>query len=204
MGMTGNYVLLPEETIQQIAEKKLDFFDIAPPTEDNMSLDIDKSWQAIHFLLCGGLDDGEPCGPVALVTGQIAGDADLDAGDPGSLPRLDDDPVSAVRPGFAFDAGREIAFGGEDVADFLAGPAQQRHPPAFVECAIGAAVEEIQMPDEQGSQLIGCHQRHAAFRRARTDRRKGDQHAKQAKDKDMKRHGADSSRHPPCTGLQRR
>ena len=81
MGMTGNYVLLPEETIQQIAEKKLDFFDIAPPTEDNMSLDIDKSWQAIHFLLCGDLDDGEP--PLGYVVPLIDAqffDSDFDFG----------------------------------------------------------------------------------------------------------------------------
>ncbi|GLT22468.1 hypothetical protein GCM10007933_19280 [Zoogloea oryzae] len=63
------------------------------------------------------------------------------------------------------------------------------------------------MPDEQGFQLVGRHQRHPAFCRVRTDRRKGDQYAKQTKDKDMKRHGADSSRHPPppgwtgCAGL---
>ena len=81
MGMTGNYVLLPEETIQQIAEKKLDFFDITPPTEDNMSLDIDKSWQAIHFLLCGDLDDGEP--PLGYVVPLIDAqffDSDFDFG----------------------------------------------------------------------------------------------------------------------------
>ena len=81
MGMTGNYVLLPEEMIQQIAEKKLDFFDITPPTEDNMSLDIDKSWQAIHFLLCGDLDDGEP--PLGYVVPLIDAqffDSDFDFG----------------------------------------------------------------------------------------------------------------------------
>ena len=81
MGMTGNYVLLPEETIQKIAEKKLDFFDITPPTEDNMSLDIDKSWQAIHFLLCGDLDDGEP--PLGYVVPLIDAqffDSDFDFG----------------------------------------------------------------------------------------------------------------------------
>lgn len=60
MGMTGNYVLLPEEIIQKIAEKKIDFFDITPPENPEMVLDIDKSWQAIQFLLCGEIDDGEP------------------------------------------------------------------------------------------------------------------------------------------------
>lgn len=58
MGMLGNYIAVDEEELKRIRSGKEDVFDINP--EDYPALDIDKSWQAVHYLLCGSIDDGEP------------------------------------------------------------------------------------------------------------------------------------------------
>ena len=58
MGMLGNYIAVDEEELKHIRSGKEDVFDINP--EDYPALDIDKSWQAVHYLLCGSIDDGEP------------------------------------------------------------------------------------------------------------------------------------------------
>lgn len=58
MGMTGNYIVIESDKLEQVKNNELDILDI--DTDEYPSLDIDKSWQAIHFLLCDDIDDGEP------------------------------------------------------------------------------------------------------------------------------------------------
>ncbi|RXZ76591.1 DUF1877 family protein [Paenibacillaceae bacterium] len=56
MGMTGNYIALADAQIKQIADGNLELGELN--TEDYASLDIDKSWQAIHYLLTGDICEG--------------------------------------------------------------------------------------------------------------------------------------------------
>ena len=58
MGMLGNYIAVGEDELKRIRSGKMDIFDMNP--EEHRTLDIDKSWQAVHYLLCGDIDDGEP------------------------------------------------------------------------------------------------------------------------------------------------
>ena len=58
MGMLGNYIAVGEDELKRIRSGKIDIFDMNP--EEHRTLDIDKSWQAVHYLLCGDIDDGEP------------------------------------------------------------------------------------------------------------------------------------------------
>ena len=58
MGMLGNYIAVGEDELKRIRSGEIDIFDINP--EEHRTLDIDKSWQAVHYLLCGDIDDGEP------------------------------------------------------------------------------------------------------------------------------------------------
>ncbi|MDR2921105.1 MAG: YfbM family protein [Tannerella sp.] len=58
MGMIGNYIAIESDKLEQVKNNELDILDI--DTDEYPSLDIDKSWQAIHFLLCGNIDDGKP------------------------------------------------------------------------------------------------------------------------------------------------
>lgn len=58
MGIIGNYIAIDSDIIQKIQQSQTDFFEIDP--DKYPTLDIDKSWEAIHFLLCGVKSDGEP------------------------------------------------------------------------------------------------------------------------------------------------
>ena len=58
MGMLGNYIAVGEDELKRIRSGEIDIFDMNP--EEHQTLDIDKSWQAVHYLLCGDIDDGEP------------------------------------------------------------------------------------------------------------------------------------------------
>lgn len=60
MGMQGTYFLVPEEEVAKLANGRMDFFDLQPPTDASETLDIDKSWQALHYLFAGELDNGTP------------------------------------------------------------------------------------------------------------------------------------------------
>ena len=55
--MTGNYVAVNDKILQQVINQELDIPDI--DSEQYPTLDIDKSWQAINFLLYGDIDEGE-------------------------------------------------------------------------------------------------------------------------------------------------
>lgn len=59
MSMIGNYLSLPDKELRAIlsgGESILDFEERSPEN----TLDIDKSWQAILYLLCDDIADGEP------------------------------------------------------------------------------------------------------------------------------------------------
>ncbi len=58
MGMVGTYVAIDEEQLELIIDGEEDIMDIDP--DENETLEIDKSWMAIHFLLCGKTDGGKP------------------------------------------------------------------------------------------------------------------------------------------------
>lgn len=58
MGMRGNYVAFENSLLSQIINGDKDIFDIDPT--QCLCLDVDKSWQAIQYLLCKGIDGGEP------------------------------------------------------------------------------------------------------------------------------------------------
>ena len=58
MGMRGNYVAFENSLLSQIIHGDKDIFDIDPT--QCLCLDVDKSWQAIQYLLCKSIDGGEP------------------------------------------------------------------------------------------------------------------------------------------------
>ena len=57
MGMAGNYVAVEDLLLGQIINGDKDIFEIDPA--QCQSLNIDKSWQAIQYLLCKDVDGGE-------------------------------------------------------------------------------------------------------------------------------------------------
>lgn len=58
MGMLGNYLSVDAPLFTQITTGEVDVFDL--DLETSAHLDIDKSWQAIHYLLCDEISEGEP------------------------------------------------------------------------------------------------------------------------------------------------
>ncbi|MBC6974771.1 YfbM family protein [Bacillus sp. Xin] len=54
MGMVGQYILVTDEELNKIKNKELDIY------FKESDLDIDKSWQLLHFILCGEIGGGEP------------------------------------------------------------------------------------------------------------------------------------------------
>ncbi len=56
MGMAGNYIAVDSETIVKIASGELQLEGLDPA--EYPSLDIDKSWQAILYTLCGEVFNG--------------------------------------------------------------------------------------------------------------------------------------------------
>ncbi len=63
MGMIGNYISAEKEEIQKILIGELSVYDLEEGSSDTVqfqTMDIDKSWQGIHFLLCNNIKNGEP------------------------------------------------------------------------------------------------------------------------------------------------
>lgn len=79
MGMIGNYIAVDEAKLEAIIKCEEDILDIDP--KDYAVLDIDKSWQAIQYLLCQDIDEGPPpMGYVVPMMVENAIDCDLDFG----------------------------------------------------------------------------------------------------------------------------
>jgi len=80
MGMIGSYYALDNDQIHALAEGTLDLEQLNP--EPTATLDIDKTWQIINYLLCGKIIGGEP--PMAYIVPML-GENLLDFGDFGAF-----------------------------------------------------------------------------------------------------------------------
>lgn len=79
MGMIGNYIAVDEAKLEAIIKCEEDILDIDP--KDCAVLDIDKSWQAIQYLLFRDIDEGPPpMGYVVPMMTDNAIDCELDFG----------------------------------------------------------------------------------------------------------------------------
>lgn len=83
MSMIGNYRRITEKELawlQANPSEIADFLDpdAAPPAD--RQLDIDKAWQAIHFLLCGAAWEGTPPLGNAVTGGRPIADVDVGYG----------------------------------------------------------------------------------------------------------------------------
>ncbi len=58
MGMIGNYIAVENSLLEQILNGDKAILEIE--ANQDQTLDIDKSWQALHYLLCKNIDNGEP------------------------------------------------------------------------------------------------------------------------------------------------
>ncbi|NUU60470.1 YfbM family protein [Paenibacillus agri] len=67
MGMRGYYFAMDDNLVQQIAAGEIALKSLK--IDDYPGLDIDRSWEAIHYLLCGVISDGDaPLGYVVPLT----------------------------------------------------------------------------------------------------------------------------------------
>lgn len=58
MGMRGYYVAMDDNLVQQIEAGEVALKSLT--IGDYPGLNIDRTWEAIHYLLCGMISDGEP------------------------------------------------------------------------------------------------------------------------------------------------
>lgn len=114
MSMIGNYLALDEARLQAVIAGEEDILELEERAAQNeeqsgcMILDIDKTWQAIQYLLCKDIDEGEaPMGYVVPMMVDNALDCELDFGAfylaPGQvreacgyLETLDDDTIKSL------------------------------------------------------------------------------------------------------------
>ncbi|MFF2154829.1 YfbM family protein [Paenibacillus chitinolyticus] len=80
MGMRGYYFALDDNLVQQIAAGDLALKSLK--IDNYPGLDIDRSWEAIHYLLCGDISDGEP--PLGYVV-PLTSDKGIDFGSFGAF-----------------------------------------------------------------------------------------------------------------------
>lgn len=80
MGMSGCYFAIDDKLVQQIATGETELENLN--TNDYPGLDIDKSWQAIHYLLCEDIAEGEP--PLGYVV-PMTTDQSIDFGEFGAF-----------------------------------------------------------------------------------------------------------------------
>jgi len=85
MGMTGTYVATDESTIQKILAKQLSAIDFLYDKNNELptpNLNIDKSWDAMHFTLTGTMQEvieNEPLSKVVLGGKPLDPEADEDS-----------------------------------------------------------------------------------------------------------------------------
>ncbi|MBV6715500.1 YfbM family protein [Paenibacillus chitinolyticus] len=80
MGMRGYYFAMDDNLVQQIAAGDIALKSLK--IDDYPGLDIDRSWEAIHYLLCGNISDGEP--PLGYVV-PLTSDKGIDFGSFGAF-----------------------------------------------------------------------------------------------------------------------
>ncbi len=73
MGITGTYIAIENFLLSQIINGEKSILELDPT--QYQSLNIDKSWQAIHYLLCKDIENGKP--PMGYVV-PIRDDNELD------------------------------------------------------------------------------------------------------------------------------
>ena len=80
MGMRGYYLAMDDNLVQQIAAGDIALKSLK--IDDYPGLGIDRSWEAIHYLLCGDISDGEP--PLGYVV-PMTSDKGIDYGSFGAF-----------------------------------------------------------------------------------------------------------------------
>ncbi|MCG7409477.1 YfbM family protein [Paenibacillus sp. ACRRX] len=80
MGMRGYYFAMDDNMVQQITAGDIALKSLK--IDDYPGLDIDRSWEAIHYLLCGDIADGEP--PLGYVV-PLTSDKGIDFGSFGAF-----------------------------------------------------------------------------------------------------------------------
>lgn len=80
MGMYGYYFAIDDKQVQQIDAGEIELKNLQ--IKDYPGLDIDRSWEAIHYLLCGDIADGEP--PLSYVV-PITSDRGIEFGSFGAF-----------------------------------------------------------------------------------------------------------------------
>ncbi|GED70783.1 hypothetical protein BRE01_44850 [Brevibacillus reuszeri] len=80
MAMRGYYFAMDDNLVQQIAAGDIALKSLK--IDDYPGLDIDRSWEAIHYLLCGDISDGEP--PLGYVV-PLTSDKGIDFGSFGAF-----------------------------------------------------------------------------------------------------------------------
>lgn len=79
MGILGYYMQIEDLLLEQIINGDDDILDVEPV--QYQTLDIDKSWQAIHYLLCKNIENGNPpMGYVVPMRAENKLDCELDYG----------------------------------------------------------------------------------------------------------------------------
>lgn len=80
MGMSGYYFAIDDKLVHAIATGETALEDLNP--DDYPGLDIDKSWEVIHYLLCENIAEGEP--PLGYVVPMLT-DQSIPFGDFGAF-----------------------------------------------------------------------------------------------------------------------
>jgi len=80
MGMRGYYFTLDDNLVQQIAAGDIALKSLK--IDNYPGLSIDRAWEAIHYLLCGVISDGEP--PLGYVV-PLTSDKGIDFGSFGAF-----------------------------------------------------------------------------------------------------------------------
>ena len=79
MGILGYYNQIEDLLLSQIINGEYDILDF--DSKQYQTLDIDKSWQAIHYLLCKNIENGKPpMGYVVPMRNENKLDCELDYG----------------------------------------------------------------------------------------------------------------------------
>ncbi|TVX94134.1 YfbM family protein [Paenibacillus agilis] len=92
MGMRGYYFTMDDNLVQQVAAGDLALKSLK--IDDYPGLGIDRSWEAIHYLLCGDISDGKP--PLGYVV-PLTSDKGIDFGSFGAFSLRAEQVAEAVR-----------------------------------------------------------------------------------------------------------
>ncbi|QTH40655.1 YfbM family protein [Cohnella sp. LGH] len=95
MAIRGYYFALEDKLVQQIAAGDIALKSLK--IDNYPGLSIDRTWEAIHYLLCGDIADGEP--PLGYVV-PLSSDKSVDFGSFGAFP-LRADQVAAAHQAIA-------------------------------------------------------------------------------------------------------